>query len=155
MFFISVCIWGFWSVVSFSLLLEDTRAELENFCFVCCWNKNTQLPLCLARPEKSNAIKVRTAQPRVLPVQFWLTVTQRDWSHCIFIMEAAGRCSASHSGCLVSSDCKETTSGEEFEKNYYSEKKHWSCKWGRNVSRKSLIYRSVLLQWCNNRALKL
>lgn len=34
--------------------------------------------------------------------------------------------------------------------NYYSEKKHYSCKWGRNVSRKSLIYHSVLLQWCNN-----
>lgn len=34
--------------------------------------------------------------------------------------------------------------------NYYSEKKHCSCKWGRNVSRKSLIYHSVLLQWCNN-----
>lgn len=105
----------FWASFPFLLFLKTLELNWKTSASCAAETRNTRWPLCLVRPEKSNAIKVPTAQPRVLPVQFWLTVTQRDWSHCIFIIEAAGCCSSSHSGCLVSSGCKETTSDEEFE----------------------------------------
>lgn len=140
----------FWVSFPFLLFLKTLELNWKTSASCAAETRNTRWPLCLVRPEKSNAIKSTNSSAASSAGS---VLTDSDTEGLIALHLYYRGCRWLLFFTLWMSGViwlQGNDFGWRIWSNYYSEKKHYSCKWGRNVSRKSLIYHSVLLQWCNN-----